>query len=180
MSPPLKIRLLPDLAPPDLHAALWRETGEAGSWSFGHSSGAEEGVPFWYLDLGRCAAASRMWEHARPTCEEHLGVTLRMLRQYANGHTYGQGGRLHQDDFDEGTYTLLYYPMPDWPDEWEGETIFENGRGDVVAAVRPAPNRAILFDSRIPHAGRGPSRRCPGLRVTIAFKLRATGPTPEA
>jgi len=38
---------------------------------------------------------------------------LTVLRQYANGHTYGQGGLLHHDDKRPDTYTLLYYPMPE-------------------------------------------------------------------
>ena len=80
-----------------------------------------------------------------------------MLRQYANGHTYGQGGRIHQDDYAEGTYTLLYYPRPEWPHDWDGETVFENGQGDVVAAVRPAP---AGFARRRSEASRGPGRGC--------------------
>ncbi|MEE2969825.1 MAG: CHASE2 domain-containing protein [Pseudomonadota bacterium] len=43
--------------------------------------------------------------------------------------------------------------------------------GEVVLAVKPASNRAILFDARIPHVGRAPSRFYGGLRVTVAFKL---------
>ena len=94
-----------------------------------------------------------------------------MLRQYANGHTYGLGGRSHQDDQRENTFTLLYYPMPVWEHLWDGETMYFNAAGDVLAAVRPQPNRAVIFDSRIPHAGRAPSRFFSGLRVTVAFKL---------
>jgi hypothetical protein len=173
MSDRMQLRLIPALAPPELHEAVWRETGLGTSWTFGHGSGTQPGPPFWKMDLDHSPAATRLWEHARPLCEEHVGRELRVLRQYANGHTFGQGGRLHQDDFAPGTYTLLYYPMPAWEAEWEGETVFENGKGEIVASIRPAPNRALLFDSRIPHLGRAPSRSCPGLRVTVAFKLAA-------
>jgi SM-20-related protein len=177
----LVIRLIPQLAPPELHEAVWRETGLAAGWCFGHSSGTTPGPPFWKLDLDANPVVTRLWHHARSQCEEHLGRPLRVLRQYANGHTYGQGGRLHQDDFSPGTYTLLYYPMPEWESDWDGETVFENGKGEIVASIRPLPNRAVLFDSRIPHVGRAPSRQCPALRVTIAFKLAsADAPTSAA
>lgn len=50
------------------------------------------------------------------------------------------------------------------------------GRGSVLEdgprGLR-AGDRAVLFDSRIPHYGRAPSRAFAGLRVTIAFKLEA-------
>jgi Rps23 Pro-64 3,4-dihydroxylase Tpa1-like proline 4-hydroxylase len=61
--------------------------------------------------------------------------------------------------------------MPEWRLEWDGETVFFDAKGEVMAGVRPAPNRAVIFDSRIPHAGRAPSRACTALRVTVAFKL---------
>ena len=96
-----------------------------------------------------------------------------MLRQYANGHTYGQGGRPHRDDERPGTFTLLYYPMPEWRGEWEGETVFVDEREEVIAALKPEPNRAVFFDSRVLHCGRAPGRRFEGLRVTLAFKLEA-------
>jgi SM-20-related protein len=93
------------------------------------------------------------------------------VRQYANGHTYGLGGQPHTDDARPGTFTLLYYPMPVWLPEWEGETLFYDLQGELIGGVKPAPNRAVLFDSRIPHCGRAPGRACPALRVTVAFKL---------
>jgi hypothetical protein len=63
--------------------------------------------------------------------------------------------------------------MPEWRIEWEGETVWVNTAGEVIAAVRPAPNRAVIFDSRILHAGHAPSRVCGALRVTLR------GRTPE-
>ena len=59
--------------------------------------------------------------------------------------------------------------------EWAGETVLYDGQGEIARAVLPAGNRAIFFDSRIGHAGRAPSRFFGGLRVTVAFKLEATG-----
>jgi hypothetical protein len=49
--------------------------------------------------------------------------------------------------------------------------VFFNANGEIVQAVHPRPNRAVLFDSRIIHAGRAPSRSCTTLRVRVAYKL---------
>jgi SM-20-related protein len=155
----------------DLHREIW-EACQSRSWKFGSQSASDAAaVPFWRMDLEDCPPITRLWEHARPRCEQLAGSPLRVARQYANGHTYGQGGRPHRDDVRAGAYTLLYYPMPEWHAEWEGETMFVNEQGEVIAALKPEPNRAVFFDARIPHYGRAPGRLYGGLRVTIAFKL---------
>lgn len=168
-------RVLADLLPPALHEAAW-EVCQRPRWGLGFVSKTDApSLPFWHMDLDGEAAIDAAWQHAQPTCEAIAGVPLSVLRQYANGHTYGQGGRSHIDDAAPGSFTLLYYPMQTWQSEWEGETLFFDAGGEINGAVLPAPNRAIFFDSRIPHAGTAPSRFFGGLRVTIAFKLRAAG-----
>ena len=165
------IHYLANLAPAELQREVW-DAVQAHRWYFGNQSLTEQAaVPFWKMDLEDCAAVTRLWEHARPHCEKLAVPGLRVVRQYANGHTYGQGGRPHADDTRPGTYTLLYYPMPEWRAEWEGETMFVDARGEVLGAVKPHPNRAVFFDSRILHYGRAPGRAFGGLRVTVAFKL---------
>ena len=86
------------------------------------------------------------------------------------------GGRPHRDDHRPGTFTFLYYPMPEWKDEWDGETVYFDDMGEIALAVKLRPNRAVFFDSRILHVGRAPSRACPALRVTVAYKLEAVQP----
>ncbi|HUS24899.1 MAG TPA: 2OG-Fe(II) oxygenase [Candidatus Binatia bacterium] len=166
------LKILDELAPAALHHAVW-ETCQAPRWYFGNRSvgGDAEALPFWKMKLGDAAAVTQLWEHARSVCESLAGRRLRVVRQYANGHTYGLGGRPHRDDVRDGTFTLLYYPMPEWREDWEGETLFFGPRGNVIAGVVPRPNRAVFFDSRLAHAGRAPSRTCPALRVTVAYKL---------
>ena len=166
----LIIQFIPRLAPEGLHREIWRECLEK-RWYFGNQSTDDGGLPFWKMDLDGCEPITRLWQHAKEQCEKLSGGALRVVRQYANGHTFGQGGRAHRDDARAGCYTLLYYPMPEWLPEWEGETMFIDERGEVIAALRPEPNRAVFFDSRIPHYGRAPARVYAGLRVTIAFKL---------
>jgi hypothetical protein len=168
LTPP---RIIESLAPAPVHEAVWKTCVGKG-WYYGNFSVSQRGnVPFWKMDLDDDAATKALWDCARGRCEALAGSPLRVVRQYANGHTYGQGGSAHQDDARPGTWTLLYYPMQEWQPDWEGETVWVNGNGDLISVVRPIPNRAVFFDSRIPHYGRAPSRICAALRVTIAFKL---------
>jgi SM-20-related protein len=164
------IQYVPDVAPEELRRALWEACLEK-RWYFGNLSNEQGAIPFWKMDLDACEAATHVWEHARSRCEALAGMPLRVVRQYANGHTYGQGGQPHRDDDRLGTYTLIYYPMPEWRAEWEGETVFVDERGEILAAIKPERNRGVFFDSRILHAGRAPGRSFPGLRITVAFKL---------
>jgi SM-20-related protein len=168
---PRLLHVIDGFVPAELHAAVWAVCAEK-RWYFGHQSNpGEAGLPFWKMDLDGVDVVDRMWEATKAACEGVAGHPLQVVRQYANGHTYGLGGRPHVDDAREGCVTLLYYPMPVWLPEWEGETLFFDPRGNVRAGIAPVPNRAVLFDSRLLHSGRAPSRHCAGLRVTIALKL---------
>ena len=123
------------------------------------------------MDLAENPAVDALWEHAKTQCNDLAGAELKVIRQYANGHTYGLGGQPHTDDYREGCYTLLYYPMPEWQDLWDGETVYYDDNREIRCAIKPQANRGIFFDSRILHVGRAPSRYYGGLRVTVAFKL---------
>jgi len=172
------LEIIEDLLPTDLHARAC-EVCRGKAWYFGHGSHEADSLPFWKMDLDGNVVFDEIWSAVRERCEKLAGGPLRVIRQYANGHTYGLGGKPHPDDLRPGSFTLLYYPMPEWKDGWDGETVFLDDQGDIALAVRPRPNRAVFFDSRILHAGRAPSRSCPALRVTVAYKLeRETGPRP--
>lgn len=169
-NPSALIEVMDDAVPADLFNEASRVC-QNGSWRYGHGSTKADGSRFWKMDLEGNAVFDSIWQHVRPRCEELAGAPLRVVRQYANGHTYGQGGRPHWDDKRPGTFTFLYYPVPEWQDEWEGETIYYGDAGEIVKTVKLRPNRAVFFDSRIPHAGRGPGRACSALRVSVAYKL---------
>jgi SM-20-related protein len=177
------IEILEDLAPAPLHAAAWAACSGKG-WYFGHGSNTGGWSRFWKMDLDGDAAFNAIWEHVQPRCEALAGAPLRVIRQYANGHTYGLGGEPHFDDQRAGTFTLLYYLNPEWKDGWDGETIFYDQSGEIALSVRPRPNRAVFFDSRIVHNGRAPSRMCTAVRVSVAYKLEAVSgsirPRPQA
>lgn len=162
--------VIDDLVPNELHTAAWEVCAGKG-WYFGLGSHGGDRGRFWKMDLDGDPVFNAIWELARPRCEALAGAPLRVVRQYANGHTYGLGGVPHLDDTLPGSFTLLYYPNPEWKVMWEGETVFYNPSGEVRLAVLPRPNRAVFFDSRIPHSGRAPGRLCTELRVTVAYKL---------
>jgi Bacterial trigger factor protein (TF)/Bacterial trigger factor protein (TF) C-terminus len=164
------LEIIDDLVLAELHTAAWAICAGKG-WYFGHGSHPDDWSRFWKMDLDGDAVFNAIWEQVRPRCEALAGAPLRVVRQYANGHTYGLGGQPHLDDTLPGSYTLLYYPNPEWKDGWKGETVFYDLAGEISLAVRPRPNRSVFFDSRIPHSGRAPGRLCPALRVTVAYKL---------
>jgi SM-20-related protein len=169
------LEILDDLVPAALFAAACQAVSGKG-WYFGHSSHDTDWGRFWKLDLDGVPAFDALWEHVRARCEALAGGPLRVIRQYANGHTYGLGGQPHVDEARPGFFTLLYYPMAEWKPGWDGETVFYDDAGESSLAVTPKPNRALFFDSRIVHAGRAPSRLCPALRITAAFKLERVTP----
>jgi hypothetical protein len=165
-----RIEVFENVASPTLFAAAWA-TCMGANWRFGHGSIAGGSARFWRMDLAEDAALTAIWESVRPRCEALAGFPLRVVEQYANGHTYGQGGNAHRDDQRDDTFTFLYYPVPEWEEEWDGETVFYGDDGEILRSIRLRPNRAVFFDSRIWHRGRGPSRSCPFLRVSVAYKL---------
>lgn len=171
MSQPV-LQIINDLVPEEVRADAWAYL-MSGQWRFGSGSTSTAAQRFWHMDLNGVEVFDEIWELAQPMCEQVAGRKLRVIRQYANGHTYGLGGGVHTDDSRPGTHTLLYYPMDEWQRDWEGDTVYYTAAGEIYASVLPAPNRAILFDARIPHHGRAPSRLFTGLRVTVAFKLEA-------
>ena len=89
-------------------------------------------------------------------------------RIYANGQTAGQCGTPH---FDDGDYTLLYYPNPEWDIEWQGHLIFLDIDCNPDKVVAYEPNRMVCFPAKIAHYADAPSRFFSGLRTSLAYKL---------
>ena len=165
------LEVIDDLVPHKVHVAAWK-TCMRDKWYFGHVSEMDPtAVPFWKMKLKAVESIDDVWNHARKHCEKLTGRELHVIRQYAAGHSYGMGGRIHVDDAREGAYTLLYYPMPVWEQVWEGETVFYDSERCMKDMLLPLPNRGIFFESRIAHGARAPSRFFSGLRVAVVFKL---------
>ncbi len=132
------LEVLDNVATPELFAQACGVC-QGKNWFYGHGSNNGDGSSFWKMDLDGNVAFDAIWEHVRPRCEVLAGVRLRVIRQYANGHTYGLGGRPHRDDHRPGTFTFLYYPMPEWKDEWDGETVYFDDMGEIALAVKLRP-----------------------------------------
>jgi SM-20-related protein len=101
---------------------------------------------------------------------------------FLNGQTYGLDNAVHTDrqTDEEGWYTVLVYLNQNWTIHDGGETMFYNDqRTDVIMSVLPKPGRVVFFDARYPHWGRGPTRNCQELRVTLAYRLTRLGVIPK-
>jgi SM-20-related protein len=110
----------------------------------------------------------RIWEQLR---QEFL-AGHKLLRVYANAHTFGLEGGIHRDNAPgENIVTTLVYAHALWPVPWGGETVFySQDHEQIVASVLPRPGRVVIFHGGIPHAARAPSRESRALRVTLVFK----------
>lgn len=96
----------------------------------------------------------------------------RCYRAYCNLSAYGDMLFTHTDSrpgVEE--LTALWYISPRWDIEWGGETLLYNAEGDAEVVVSPRPGRLLVFDGRIRHAGRPPSRICVIPRLTFALKF---------
>ena len=68
---------------------------------------------------------------------------------------------------------LVYYFNPEWRNEFYGETIFyDKNLKDAIEVVSYKPNRAVFFDSEIPHSIRPSSSIAPSYRFTLGIFFR--------
>lgn len=128
--------------------------------------GIEDPDKFWYTDLSGNEFFSKTLFERIPN-----GPWI-LERVYANGQTFGQNGKFHQDSTNHKCWTFLLYANPidhDVMNEWGGQTEFETNDGRFSQI--PEPNLGILFRSDMFHRGFGPSKKVSGLRITIAWKL---------
>ena len=104
------------------------------------------------------------------------GEDLQPYRAYCNLMLYGDMAHPHRDCHVSRTdVTALYYVNEEWKQEWGGETIFFNDRGDSVLAIGPRPGRLVVFRGAIEHRVGIPLRECYASRLTIAYKFKAPG-----
>ena len=69
--------------------------------------------------------------------------------------------------------TALVYPHTEWSHDDGAETLFYDDDGEIIAAVRPRPGRAVLFTGAVLHAARPPLPDCATPRLSVALKWRA-------
>ena len=99
---------------------------------------------------------------------EKLNKKYIARRIYANGQSSSQIGNLHVDD---GQYTFVYYPNPEWKIGWNGHLIFSDDGKEPSKIIGYKPNRGILFPSHIKHYADAPHRYFTGFRISLAYKL---------
>ena len=76
---------------------------------------------------------------------------------------------MHQDSEHANQLTFIFFANHVWMPEWGGQTIIKDE--GHYASIMPVPNSGILFPGKLMHVGSEPTRHCPELRVTVAFKL---------
>jgi len=155
------------------HEYVMEKTLFGNQWQFiGQSNISQNNFNFWYMDLMDDTFFTELFPSK---IELITGKKFELLRVYANGQTYGLPGQLHKDidvNYSPELYqTFVYYVNPIWDINWGGAThvIKTDNSFDTVF---PVPNDGIMFNSTLPHVGSEPTRYCPDLRVTVAFKLK--------
>lgn len=175
----MRLDIHDDLVPAGLQADL-ATLADVLLWQFGHKSNPDDPAAFFWFPFGRTREQLAQYAQVAALFDAFDTGVLKGSHDlddcYANGQVANQPGHIHIDCDAPGWLTALAYIHPEWRPEWEGETMFyDQAREEILRAVVPRPGRLVLFDARIPHAGRPPGRWCPRMRVSIAFKLRPKG-----
>lgn len=149
------------------------------AYRFMGKSNPDDQYGFWMAKidtevLSSVPAFTRLWS----AIEAHISHgEYRIYQMIINGNTYGDCPTIHTDipkdaTDPEGYYTVLAYANNEWDPDWAGETVLYNDAHDeIIRSVYPRPGRIAVFDSRIPHTSRAPSRLCTIARYTVAIKL---------
>jgi SM-20-related protein len=113
----------------------------------------------------------RLWRDSvvAKTGELFPARRIELNRVHCNNQPYGDLQFAHVDLIPG--LTTLYFANAEWPDEWQGETIFYDGVGEPHFAVAPKPGRVVAFDGGFLHRGGVPSRACTVPRLSVAFKF---------
>jgi len=112
--------------------------------------------------------ARRVWSRIEGLFE---GTRFHVHGVFLNGQSHGQDGEIHRDwDRPGEGYTFVVFMNTSWEASWQGEAVFYDAMETSIRwSVIPEPGRLVVFDGSIPHWGRAPARRCPALRLTLAF-----------
>lgn len=174
------IKILDDLVPAALLKAVYEDI-TVSAYGCGGRSNPKDQFPFWVAritveDLATVAAFKQLWHIIEENITHGDYEPYHIL---VNANTFGDCPTVHTDlptENSEDHYTLLYFAHLDWHYDWSGETVLYNAaKDDIVKSIYPRPGRILAFDSRIPHVARTPTRICPSVRFSIAFKLRPKG-----
>jgi hypothetical protein len=172
------IQRLDNLLTDDLLKSIEDEIASS-SWKYGWRSNPSLGYSHWNIDYAKASSLNGLdvsldlpssirdaWDYISET----KFPNNRLIRCYANSHTFGVEGYPHTDSSRSGEKTIVLYLNKTWKREWGGETIIYDG-DTIVHASLPAYNSALVFDGNRPHVSRGLTRICPELRISLMFKM---------
>ena len=110
---------------------------------------------------------NRFWYQNTPHYQSYFQPKIKekIVRCYANGQSLTQYGSFHADD---GDWTYLIYPDPNWTMEDGGGTEFKIGDDNSIV-VYPIFNRVVKFRANISHRAL-PNIKQGSFRITIALK----------
>jgi hypothetical protein len=148
-------------------------------WQYGWKSDKALEFCHWNMDFGKAnglnnlditsslpSNIARIWTYLQ---FKYL-KDYRLIRCYANSHTFGVEGYPHTDSNKVGEKTFVIYMNKEWQRNWGGETMLYDG-DSIAHAELPKRNKALLFDGRDWHCARGVTRICPEQRITLMFKM---------
>ena len=158
------------------HNELRYEVVYASKWKFGQVSddNIKPHYPMWFQSFYELNEFD--YKQDCPSVVKTLGERFMefapdnfiMVRCMASSNTFGIDGDVHTDwPFPKESVTGVLYTDKEWERNWGGETILYD---DQTVASQYEPRKLIIFDSSIPHVGKGPQRRCPGMRSVMAFQ----------
>lgn len=136
-------------------------------WKYFHGSQDGDGNKFFYLDLMNDTFFS---VYLFDKIQSIVPDKLELLRVYMNGHVACSGGKTHVDVESEDAKTMLIYCNDTWDMSFGGGTSFFNKNEYKV--IYPLPRSGVYFNGNIEHCAQPVSRDFPGIRVTLAYKLR--------
>lgn len=152
------------------------------NWSYGWPSNKDMPYGHWNVDFTKSTKDNPTDVSARvpPVImplwlrvnELFFNNQAKLVRCYANRHTFGTEGYIHTDTEREEDQTCVVYLDKDWDPNWGGETSFySKDLQEIVKSVIPAYGRTAVFNGNIPHCAKPVSRICPKVRTTLMFKV---------
>jgi len=174
------VQVFDDLFPPELHKRILDDMMKP-KWIFYGGGGSNR---FWHMDRLQDNAFYSI--ELLELIEQRTGISgYSLARIYANGQTAGQSGSPHYDD---GDLTFLYFPTEEMSLVDGGHLVFLDSikktnapveqvdpNAEIKMTVRYKCNRGVLFPANIGHYAEAPNRNFPGLRISIAWKLKKIG-----
>jgi len=178
------INSINDFFPDNILIKLDLELQKSG-WNYGWRSNPTMGYGHWNIDFTNCIIENGLdvsdklpdvlkesWAYAQI---KHF-PDHRLIRCYANSHTFGVEGYPHRDSLRPNDKTVIVYMNKLWRREWGGETMIYDS-DSIAHAELPKRNKALVFTGNQLHVSRGVTRICPDLRISVMFKITPNSAT---